>query len=255
MSLNKFEKIFQNKQKKGKKAIMPFLPAGYPEKKKFWEYIREMDQLGADIIEIGVPFSDPVADGPVVEKASNVALKNGVNLKWIIDTLKEHKSSLDCEIVLMGYCNPFFKYGYEKLAKDMRNAGVSGIIIADLPLEESIKIKPIFDACDISLIYLVGLNTSKQRLEKYAKLASGFVYFVSVLGTTGARDKLPEELKEKLKLARDIFDLPISIGFGIKSPSQVREIEAYIDGIVFGSSVIQHINKGKDIKDFFKSWI
>ncbi len=118
-------------------------------------------------------------------------------------------------------------------------------------MEESIPIKPIFDSHNISLIYLVGLNTYSIRLEKYSKLTSGFVYFVSVLGTTGARDRLPEELKQKLKSAREIFDLPLAIGFGIKSPSQLIEINPYIDGIVFGSSIIEHITNGKDIKEFF----
>ncbi|GAB6886876.1 tryptophan synthase subunit alpha [Desulfothermus okinawensis JCM 13304] len=255
MSKNILENIFHKKNKQGKKTIMPFLPAGYPNKKKFWDYIKEMDECGADIIEIGVPFSDPVADGPVVEKASNIALENGVNLEWILEGLNKNKKDLSCEVVLMGYCNPFFKYGFEKLAKGLKESGASGIIIADLPLEESIPIKPIFDSHNISLIYLVGLNTYSIRLEKYSKLTSGFVYFVSVLGTTGARDRLPEELKQKLKSAREIFDLPLAIGFGIKSPSQLIEINPYIDGIVFGSSIIEHITNGKDIKEFFKVWI
>ncbi len=251
---NPLETLFKKNKDLDKKTLIPFLPAGYPDKEKFWQYIHQMDHLGADIIEIGVPFSDPVADGPVVEKASNVSLKNGINLRWILKELKEHKKDISAEIVLMGYCNPFFKFGWENLALEAKEAGVSGIIIADLPIEESFEIQEILKEQNISLIYLIGLNTSKERLKKYAKRATGFVYFVSVLGTTGTRDVLPPELKEKLKIARDIFPIPMAIGFGIKSPKQLEGIGGFIDGVVFGSSLIKHIDSKKDIGEFFEMW-
>lgn len=251
---NVLEEVFYKKQKMGKKALMPFLPGGYPNKETFIKYIQEMDKF-CDIIEIGVPFSDPVADGPVVEKASNIALENGINLEWIFDTLNDFKGKLQSKIVLMGYCNPFFKYGWENVAKDAKDAGVSGIIVADLPLEESNEIREMLNRYNVSLIYLVGLNTSKERMEKYSKVSSGFVYFVSVLGTTGVRDRLPEELVDKLREAREIFSTPIAIGFGIKSPEQINEIKGYVDGVVFGSSLINHIDNDKDIESFFHSWM
>jgi len=254
MSINSLEQKFRQNTEKGRKTLIPFLPGGYPTKEKFWEYILAMDRLGADIIEIGVPFSDPVADGEVVERASNVCLKNGINLVWILNSLKHHRKKLSSEIVLMGYCNPFYKYGWEKLAKDASSAGVSGIIVADLPLEESENINSSLKSYGISLVYLIGLNTSLERMNKYASVSTGFVYFVSVLGTTGAREKLPEELKEKIRLAREVFSQPIALGFGIKEPSQLREIKDWIDGIVFGSSLIQHIDDKAEVESFFKKW-
>ncbi len=250
---NVLEEVFYKKRESGKKALMPFLPAGYPDKESFVKYIEEMDRF-SDIIEIGVPFSDPVADGPVVEKASNIALENGVNLPWIFDTLKYLKGRVKSKIVLMGYCNPFFKYGWEKVAEDAKDAGVVGIIVADLPLEESDEIRKILRAHDINLIYLVGLNTSNERMKRYADVCSGFVYFVSVLGTTGMREKLPDELIDKIKQARQIFSIPIAIGFGIKSPKQIEDIYEFIDGVVFGSALINHIDEKKDVKGFFELW-
>ncbi len=254
MSVNSLEALFIQKRQLGKKCLIPFLPGGYPDKKKFWELLFSMDRCGADIIEIGVPFSDPVADGPVVEKASNICLENNISLSWILDELKSNRDKLNSEIVLMGYCNPFFKYGWEKLAKDAKKAGVSGIIVADLPLEESMDIRTLLTEHHISLIYLIGLNTSLHRMEKYAKVAQGFVYFVSVLGTTGARDNLPKELQDKLIEAKKIFPKPLAIGFGIKSPSQTKEIEQWVDGIVFGSSLIEHIDRYKEVETFFNNW-
>ncbi len=248
------EDRFKEKNLQGKKALIPFLPAGYPSLDRFWDYIYEMDRLGADIIEIGVPFSDPVADGEVVERASNVALENGVNLKWILKELKKRREDLGCGIVLMGYCNPFFKYGWEKLAEEASEAGVNGIIIADMPLEESLDLRVMLQKKGISLIYLVGLNTSLERMRLYSEKILGFVYFVSVLGITGARDRFPLKLKTKLKEARKLFSSPLALGFGIKEPSQLKEIDKWLDGVVFGSALIQHINKRGEIKSFFEKW-
>ncbi len=255
MSRGCLEDRFRQKNITGKKALIPFLPGGYPSLERFWDYIYEMDRCGADIIEIGVPFSDPVADGEVVERASNVCLSNGVTLGWILEELEKRRAELSCAIVLMGYCNPFFKYGWERFAQHASGAGVDGVIVADLPLEESEGIREVLHKRDISLIYLIGLNTSDERMELYSRVEEGFVYFVSVLGTTGARDRLPLELRKKIARARQIFSCPISLGFGIKDPSQLKDIAPYINGIVFGSSLIQHIDETGEVESFFKKWI
>lgn len=241
----------------GRKALIPFLPAGFPDKARFWEELKRLDEQGADIIEIGVPFSDPVADGPVVEQASLDCLTLGVCLSWLLGELGARRASIKAELVLMGYVNPFLQYGLENLARDAAEAGVAGLIVPDLPLEEFGLFLPALTKYGVELIPLVGLNTPNERLEIYAKHPSGFVYFVSVLGATGVRDSLPEEIKAKLVETRKIIKQPIAIGFGIKTPEQLAkfgEAQQAFDAVVFGSALIAHIRQGSDAADFMRRW-
>lgn len=239
---------------KGRKAVMPFLPAGYPDKESFWRHIADLDRTGADIIEIGVPFSDPVADGPIVEQAALQCLEQGVNLDWILEELAARRESIHAGIVLMGYLNPFLQFGLERLAKTAAQAGVNGLIIADLPLEEAGEVRETLKAHGIDLIALVGLNTPHERLCLYAEHARGFVYFVSVMGTTGERDKLPAELQAALVQAKNVFAIPIALGFGLHSPTQLAGVEDVVDGVVMGSSLIRHIQETGGIGTFLGPW-
>ena len=238
----------------GRKALIPFLPGGFPDKDRFFDELRGLDDGGADIIEIGVPFSDPVADGPVVEKASLSCLLNGTCLSWLLGELSLRKGQYRAGLVLMGYYNPFLQYGLDKLAEDAAEAGVAGFIVPDLPLEES---GPMREACDkhgLDLIPLVGLNTSEERLAAYAASARGYVYFVSVLGTTGMRESLPTEIKDRLAVVRKLFTVPVALGFGIKSPKQLTAFGDLIDGVVFGSALIAHIDAGGTAAEFMERW-
>jgi len=239
----------------GRKALIPYLPAGFPDLEEFWNEIQTMDQAGADIIEIGVPFTDPVADGPVVEQAAQECLDRGVNLSWILDGLHARKGKLQAGVVLMGYVNPFMQYGWGKFARDAAQAGVQGIIVPDLPLEENSEIESLLSAQGITLISLVGLNTSPERMQAYARRARGFVYFVSVLGTTGARSALPPILVQQLCQARKIFSQPVALGFGLSSPEQLHGLEDKVDAVVFGSALIQHLRSGAQSKDFLTRWL
>lgn len=225
----------------GRKALIPYLPCGFPDLDKFWEDVAELDAAGADVIEIGVPFTDPVADGPVIEQAAQECLQRGVTLKYLIDGLKERKGQFKAGIVLMGYVNPFMQYGLDKLADDATEAGVNGFIIPDLPYEEADMFKKAFAHHPLDLIPLVGLNTSPERMKLYADGASGFAYFVSVLGITGGQADLPPEILDKLRQARDAFDVPLALGFGISSKKQVTPFGDLIDAVVFGSALIRHI--------------
>lgn len=238
----------------GRLGLIPFLPGGYPDKAGFWDALAALDAGGADIIEIGMPFSDPVADGPVVEAASLQALEQGVNLTWSLSGLAEHRARLNAGIVLMGYFNPVLQYGLERFAEDAGKAGVNGLILADVPFEEAGEIRALLAARNIDLIPLVGLNTSRERMELYAGSARGFVYFVSVLGTTGERTSLPDEVRQGLALARECFDIPLALGFGIKSPEQLKELSGLIDAAVFGSSLIRHLDAGGDAAGFMARW-
>jgi tryptophan synthase alpha chain len=244
----------QAAKQEGRIALIPFLPGGYPDKERFRRELLELDTAGADIIEVGVPFSDPMADGPVVEEASQACLNQGVNLTWIMQTLKELRSQLQANLVLMGYVNPFMQFGWDRLASESAEAGVSGIIVPDLPYQEFLPMQKDFRAKGLDFIPLVGLNTSLERMRLYASIAEAFVYFVSVMGTTGARQSLPPALEDKLAKARQIFNQPIALGFGLQDPSQLAQLRPYIDAVVFGSALIRHLCDGGCCSDFLAPW-
>ena len=238
----------------GRKAVIPYLPAGFPDRERFWDELTALDAAGADIIEIGVPFSDPVADGPVVEQASLECLEKGACLSWILTELARRKGDFKAGLVLMGYYNPFLQYGLERLGRDCAAAGVSGLIIPDLPLEEAQPASAALEGTGVDVICLVGLNTPAERLKLYSQKARGFVYFVSVLGTTGVRESLPEEVLAKLDEVRPFFDVPIALGFGIARPEQVTPFGDRIDAVVIGSALIKHIRQGKGAGSFMEGW-
>lgn len=240
----------------GRSALIPFLTAGFPDRATFWPTLMELDENGADIIEIGVPFSDPVADGPVVEAASRQALSEGVNLRQILQELKERRGLVRAGLVLMGYYNPFLQYGLEAFANDACEAGVHGVIVPDLPLEESQSFRYYLSAKGLTLIDLVGPNTTSERMREYAAHSQGYVYVVSVLGVTGARKELPPELGKTLARARQCFSLPIALGFGLKEPSQLVDLppEARPDAVVFGSALLRTLAEGGTAQDFMAAW-
>ncbi len=253
--MNPMQIKIEEATKQGKMGLIPYLPAGFPNREQFWKELEELDAAGVSVIEIGMPFSDPVADGPVVEKAALKCLADGINLTWILDELKKRKGQFNAALLLMGYLNPVYQYGVDKFAADCEAAGVSGLIIADIPLEESGFLKKALTPHGVSLVPLVGLNTSKERMKLYAENASGFCYFVSVLGTTGQRESLPERIKEKLAEAKEVFDIPIALGFGIKHPDQLTQFEGLMDAAVFGSALITHIENGNSSAEFMEPWI
>ncbi len=255
MGIKSILSVFDKAKRSNRKVLIPYITAGFPDKNRFWEIVEELSLNGADIIEIGVPFSDPIADGPIIEQTSYECLKRGVSLKWILKELKTRRKNIKAEVLLMGYSNPFEKYGWERLSQEARDIGISGFIIPDLPLEESLFVEEILKKSELAFVRLIGLNTPEDRMKEYAKRTDSFVYFVSVLGTTGPRDHFPKELTSKLKEARRIFDQPIVVGFGAKHPSQFTEIKDLIDGIVFGSSLISYIRNGGSPVDFMKTWM
>lgn len=240
----------------GRTALIPFVTAGFPSRERFWSVLRELDEAGADIIEIGVPFSDPVADGPVVEAASVRALKSGVTLSRIMEELAERRSELKAALVLMGYMNPFLQYGLERFAEDAARVGVQGVIVPDLPFDEAEDMRRLLSAKGLALIALVGPNTSLERMKLYAEVSEGYVYVVSVMGTTGERGTLPPEVPDVLKRARRAFSLPVALGFGLKSPEQLAGLseEARPDAAVFGSSLLKHLDSGERARAFMERW-
>ena len=254
MAASRLEKKLQQAEKAGRMGLIPFLPAGFPDKCRFFEELKSLDRAGADIIEIGIPFSDPVADGPVVEAASQECLAGGANLAWLFQELRKHRSELSAEIVLMGYVNPFMQYGWSSLAEKAAGLDLAGVIIPDLPLEESRDIEAVLSAHGLDLVRLVGLNTSPQRMRLYAERSRGFVYVVSVLGITGTKQSSLPELRRTLQQARQIFEQPLALGFGLGSPAEVEPLQGSIDAVVFGSALIEHIRAGGSGGSFLRKW-
>jgi len=251
---SKITQRIRKANQEGRKALIPFLPAGFPGKEEFWDCLVELDRAGADVIEIGVPFSDPVADGPTVEQASLECLERGVTLGWILEELGKRRGEMESAIVLMGYYNPFLQYGLDKLARDAAQAGVNGFIVPDAPIEEQGPMREALQKHDVDMIPLVGLNTGPERLAAYAEHARGFVYFVSVLGTTGERVTLPGEISQRLGAAQAAFGVPLALGFGIKTPDQLDAFADHLDAVVFGSALITHIRQGRRPAEFMEAW-
>lgn len=221
--------------------LIPYITAGFPSKKLFLPVLRVLSRSRANFIEVGVPHSDPLADGKVIQQASQIALKNGVSLHWIIKQLQGKKIGKKLKpLILFSYLNPILSYGFEKLLRDLPKPLFYGVIIPDLPLEEASKYIKLFKKYNLNLILLVAPTTSKQRLKSITKLSSGFIYLVSVTGVTGVRKKLPFELKRKIKELRSFTKKPIVVGFGISNKSQASQIISYgANGVVIGSAIIK----------------
>ncbi|HOP85563.1 MAG TPA: tryptophan synthase subunit alpha [Syntrophorhabdaceae bacterium] len=248
--MNNIVKKFRQLKKEGKKAFIPYITAGDPDLEKTKEILDIFANVGADIIELGVPFSDPMADGPVIQKAMERALKNGVTIKDILDMVRDFKEAHHIPIVLMGYYNPFFQYGLECLGEDCLKSGVDGILIVDMPPEEAKDMKAALKSNGIASIFLATPVTDEARIKKIKGVAEGFIYFVSVTGVTGMREELPEEIKEKIKEIKYKTKLPVVLGFGISNPDTIKKFYDTCDGFVVGSAIVREwhrffMNKAK----------
>lgn len=245
-------------RRKGRTAVIPFITAGFPSKERFWDTLAEIDAAGADIIEIGVPFSDPVADGPVIEQISRQALADGVTLYWLANGLRARQGKYRAKLVLMGYANPFIQFGLNKLSTACARGNVSGLIVPDLPLEETPEFRDALDPRDLSLVPLVGPNTSLQRMCEYAPWVQDYVYVVSLLGTTGGVNNHVDAVADTIRRARQAFPgTPLALGFGLRSPDQLATLpeDARPDAVVIGTALLQHIAKGRSVARFLAPWL
>ena len=240
-----------------KPVFMPYFPVGYPDYATSLDIIETLANNGADIIEIGMSFSDPLADGPVIQKATQIALENGVTVKKTlsaITTLRER--GITIPFILMGYYNPILSYGLENFVTDARSAGVDGFIIPDLPPEEASEFTTFTDG--LPLICMLAPTTSDERMEMVARNAKGFIYLVSVNGVTGSRSSIPEGIDEMIKKVRKHTLIPVCIGFGISNPDQAKSMSQIADGVIVGSACVQSINDGKSpllgVKAFAQSF-
>ncbi len=233
--MNRIQKAFENK-----KAFIAFLTAGDPIKEKTIEYIFELEKAGASLIEIGIPFSDPIAEGPVIQDANIRALKHHMTTDGVFEIVKAVREKSEIPLCLMTYLNPVFHYGYDRFFKNCQEVGVDGIIIPDCPYEESGEVKEIAKNYDVKVISMIA-PTSKERIKMIAQEAEGFIYLVSSLGVTGVRDEIQTDLSTIIKDIKDVTDVPVAIGFGIHSPEQVQEMNQYADGTIVGSAIVRII--------------
>ncbi len=235
------EKVFEDLRKSSRKAFIPFITCGFPSLDDFFKLFETLDKNGADIIEIGIPFSDPLADGPVIQTTSKIALENGVNTDVVFKSITKIRKSSDTPVAIMTYFNTIYHYGLEKFLKNAESAGVNGLIIPDLPLEEFIGHESDFDRVNIDNIMFASLTSGKERLHTIAEKSRGFIYCISVKGVTGVRNSINSEVIDFLKNLRKVTSLPLALGFGLSNREQINEIKDYCDGIIIGSKILSLI--------------
>ncbi|MEE8543445.1 MAG: tryptophan synthase subunit alpha [Gammaproteobacteria bacterium] len=228
----------------GAPALIAFVTAGYPEPERFLEVLREIGEA-ADAVEIGVPFTDPMADGVTVQRASQAALQHGVSLSWIFAQLGSREFELPSPVLLMSYLNPLIAFGYRRLAERALETGVSGFIVPDLPFEESTPLKTELDAQGLALVQLVTPATPAERLRKLCAASEGFVYAVTRTGITGGTESLPEQLTDYLAAVKRASRLPVCAGFGVREREQVRLIAKHADGVIVGSALLEALEAGE----------
>jgi len=225
---------------KGEKALITFITAGDPDLATTEELILQLERSGADVIELGVPFSDPMADGPTIQLASERALAAGTTLPGILSLVKSVRSKTEIPIILMGYYNPVFLYGIQRFAADASAAGVDGVLLVDLPPEESAEFKAATKEHGLDLIFLLTPTSDKSRISRVAKLGSGFIYYVSVTGVTGSRTEVADSVFNEVAAIRQQLSLPLVVGFGISNAERAGLVAAVADGVVVGWALVKY---------------
>ncbi len=249
--MNRIGSIFQNRSEK----VIPFLTAGYPSKMDTVGMVLAAEQAGASMVELGMPFSDPLADGPIIQEASQIAIDNGVNIPWILEAVAEIRKQSEIPLALMGYINPIIKYGVDKFIIDCNNAGVDGLIIPDLPPEEADHYIKLTKVAGICPILLVAPNTSNERIREISKIAGTLIYCVAILGITGGVGVDKKALQKYLQRVEANSECPFIVGFGIKEREDVMEINKLAHGAVVGSAIIEQLKTGYDQNITIKNYI
>ena len=234
-------------------ALIPFIVAGDPDLEQTRRLVLELEASGADLIELGVPFSDPMADGPANQRAAARGLAAGATLTAILSMVGELRQQTQIPLILFGYFNPIFHYGCGRLCADAARAGVDGLLVVDLPPEEAGELAPHARAAGLDLVYLLAPTTQLERARVIARKASGFLYYVSVTGVTGARTVLAADLAAKVAALRAVTDLPIGVGFGISTPEQARAVAGFADAVVVGSAITQLIEQHAKAGDLLQT--
>jgi tryptophan synthase alpha chain len=252
--MSRIEATFKRLRKEGKKAFIPYIMAGDPSLEKTKDIVHLFEECGADIVELGVPFSDPLADGPTIQRASERALKNGVTLRKVISLVKESRQIIQMPIVLMTYYNPIFKYGEKNFVEDARDAGVDGVIIPDLPPDEAEEFVKLSRKTTLDTIFLLAPTSDDYRIKKVAKASRGFIYYVSITGITGADLLLDGSMEVLIAKIKKYTDKPIAVGFGVSIPQDASTVARVSDGVIVGSAIVKKLYETPDrLKDYLIS--
>ncbi|HID96540.1 MAG TPA: tryptophan synthase subunit alpha [Candidatus Latescibacteria bacterium] len=241
--MSRISDAFQRLRSENRRAFIPYITAGDPDLRLTRELVFEMEMAGAKIIELGIPFSDPLADGPTIQEASQKALRAGTTLEKILSTVEEIRRASDVPIALMTYYNPIFRVGISNFLQQAVDAGVDGIIVPDLPPEEGEELRRTAERIGIDTIFLLAPTSTAERIRLVAEASTGFIYCVSVTGVTGAREKLSGQVRELVARVRRHTNKPLGVGFGISTPDQAAEVARWADGVIVGSAIIKVIRK------------
>ncbi len=257
-TMSKITEVFKKLKKTGKKALIPYIMAGDPTLNDTKRFVTELEEAGANIIELGVPFTDPLADGPTIQRASERALKQGVTLRKVLALVEEirqdskllHNLPSKIPLILMTYYNPVFKYGIEAFVREAVRVGVNGIIVPDLIPDEADDFIGFTKKHGLDTIFLLAPTSTEERIKKVVKASTGFIYYVSITGITGAQLLMDKTMKDTLSLIKAITRKPIAVGFGISNPEEATVVAELADGVIVGSAIVKLISEGRDIKNF-----
>lgn len=247
--MSSITKTFQRLEKENRKALIPYFTSGFPNQKTFADLVVQANDSGTvDLMEIGIPFSDPLADGPSIQFSSQKALQNKITVEKSLNLLSYISTRIKTPLVIMSYLNPLLQYGLEKFLKDTTEIGISGLIIPDLVIEEGKNIESKSKKFKLDLIYFLAPTTNGQRRKEIVKRSQGFIYLVSITGVTGSRRKLPHYLKNLIQETKSLTSKPVCVGFGISNPKQAGQVAQFADGVIVGSAIVEIIRKEKNSK-------
>jgi len=234
---------FEKRRSEGRPAFVAFLTAGDPSLDRTISAALELDAAGADVLELGVPFSDPLADGPVIQRSSERALARGVTLKDVLDVVTRIREKSALPLLLFSYFNPLLQFGLDRLVREAKGRGVDGVLVTDLPPEEAAEWIGLARGCDLDTVFLAAPTSPPERLQRVAEASRGFVYAISRTGVTGERHSLSDEARPLVEQLRGLARLPVALGFGISTPEQVREAGKVADGVVVGSALVRFLEE------------
>jgi tryptophan synthase alpha chain len=252
--MSRIQSTWQTLAAQQRRALILYLTIGFPERESALRIVPELLAAGADMIELGVPFSDPLADGATVQRATEQALRNRVNVAYCLQTVRELRAAgVQAPLLLMGYLNPMLQYGVERFCDEAETAGVDGLIVPDLPAEEAGELHAACQQHAIDLIQFLSPTSTPERVAHVAELSSGFIYCVSLTGVTGVRSELPRELPDFLARVRSQTQTPLAVGFGISRPEHAQQVAQIADGVVVGSALLNVVEQAGDVAGFVRS--
>ncbi len=244
--MSRIAETFAELRSKNRKGFIPFITAGDPDLDTTRKLIVELARVGSTLIELGIPFTDPMADGPVIQRASERALRLQFGLEDVLRVVSAARHETDIPIILFSYFNPLLQFGVERLAREARNAGIDGVLVTDMVPEEAGEFAGVLKQNELDMIFLIAPTSTDERLQLVAKRAGGFIYAVSRAGITGAREEMSAESEKLVRRMRTFSDLPIAVGFGISKPEHVADVWRYADAAVVGSAIVDRMEKAKD---------